>query len=141
MAGLSHAILVIEAERKSGTLITARLATDYNRDVFTVPGNIFSSASAGPHYLIRNGATPITSPEDLIDALGFAKKENAEKEARDYTDCSGNELKILSLLSEPLSRDDIVRNSGLSVTDANVTLGTLEVKGYVAEEMGEFRLS
>src|SRR3989344_4618820 len=51
MAGLSDAVLVIEAESKSGTLITSKLATEYNRDVFTLPGSIFSSTSAGPHML------------------------------------------------------------------------------------------
>jgi DNA processing protein len=54
--GLSHAVLVIEAEEKSGTLITSKLATDYNRDVLTVPGNIFSDSAKGPHMLIRLGA-------------------------------------------------------------------------------------
>ncbi len=71
MAGLSHSILIIEAEKKSGTLITARLATEYNRNVLTVPGSIYSKNSEGPHLLMRLGATPITCPEDLHEALGF----------------------------------------------------------------------
>jgi DNA processing protein len=71
MAGISHAVLVIEAEIKSGTLITSKFATEYNRDVFAVPGSIFSKNSDGPHMLIRLGATPIRTSEDILEALGF----------------------------------------------------------------------
>jgi DNA processing protein len=71
MAGLSDAVLVIEAEEKSGTLITSRLATDYNREVLTIPGSIFSSNSKGPHMLIRLGATPITCVEDILEVFGL----------------------------------------------------------------------
>jgi len=75
MAGLSQATLVIEAEEKSGTLITARLALDYNRDVLAVPGSILSQGSRGTNQLLRQGATPITSSEDLLGALGFETTE------------------------------------------------------------------
>ncbi len=71
MAGLCHATLIIEAEAGSGTLITARLTLDYNRDLLAVPGSIFSDFSVSCHDLIRDGATPITSPVDLLRALGF----------------------------------------------------------------------
>ncbi len=80
MAGLSHATLVIEAQLKSGTLITSKFATQYNRDILAVPGSIFSSLSEGPHMLIRLGATPVTTPEELREALGF-KIEEKEKES------------------------------------------------------------
>lgn len=72
MAGLCHAVLIIEAERKSGSLITAKLATEYNRDVLAVPGSIFSLKSEGPNFFIGLGATPITSTEELKTALGFS---------------------------------------------------------------------
>ena len=63
MAGISKAVLIIEAEERSGTLITARLATEYNRDVLAVPGSIFSPNAKGVNRLIREGATPITCPK------------------------------------------------------------------------------
>ena len=69
MAGMSHATLIIEAEKKSGTLITARLATEYNRDVLALPGSIFNTTSSGPHMLIRLGATPIRDSNDILEAL------------------------------------------------------------------------
>ncbi len=73
MAGISHATLVIEARRGSGTLITAKYAEEFNRDVFAVPGPIDSELSYGPHMLIRRGATPITSSQDILEALGFTE--------------------------------------------------------------------
>jgi DNA processing protein len=69
MAGLSHATLVVEAEERSGTLITARLATEYNRDVLAVPGSIFSETSTGSHLLLKLGATPIRTSDDILEAL------------------------------------------------------------------------
>src|SRR3989338_10238649 len=71
VAGLSKAALIIEAQEKSGTLITARMALDYNRDVLAVPGTINSGFSKGTNNLIKQGATPITCSEDILEALGF----------------------------------------------------------------------
>ncbi len=75
MAGMAKATLVIEATVKSGTLITSKYAGDFNRDVLALPGEIFNPVAAGPHMLIRGGATPITCTKDLREALGF-KEEN-----------------------------------------------------------------
>src|SRR3989339_694012 len=72
MAGLAHAVLLIEASEKSGTLITARLTADYNRELLVVPGNIFSENSTGVHQFLKLGATPVTSPEDILIALNIA---------------------------------------------------------------------
>ncbi len=90
MAGASHAVLIIEAERQSGTMITARLATDYNRDVLAVPGSIFSRHTAGPHYLLSQGARLVASATDIIDALDLSpppeppkKSEKQKKQKRD----------------------------------------------------------
>lgn len=137
MAGLSHAVLVIEAETKSGTLITSRLATEYNRDVLTVPGSIFSSNSSGPNLLLRLGATPVTSSTELLEALGFS--DTAATLERDYSECSEDEKKMLELLAAPLSRDELIRASGFSVSDANTILSVLEIKGLIKESLGEIR--
>jgi len=75
MAGMSRAILVIEAAEKSGTLITARMALDYNRDVIVVPGSIFSPVSNGCNWLIRLGATPVRNSDDILDALDMIPNE------------------------------------------------------------------
>jgi DNA processing protein len=74
MAGLSHAVLVIEAENISGTRITARLATEYNREVFAVPGSVFNTTSEGCHNLISEGAMLVSSAQDILDYFGFDKE-------------------------------------------------------------------
>lgn len=138
MAGLSHAVLVIEAEEKSGTLITARLALDYNRDVFAVPGSIFSSFSNGPNKLIRLGAELVTSSSEILKTFGFEERE--QKENVDYSDLSEEEIKIVEALSEPMSRDELIRNLNLSASQVNMILSAMEIKGIIIESMGELRL-
>ncbi len=137
MAGISKAVLIIEAEDKSGTRITARLATEYNRDVLAVPGSIFSPVSKGTNSLIRLGAIPITSQNDLLEALGFSA-ENKDVN-REIENCSEDEQKILELLGEPRSRDEILRTVGRPITETNSILSVLEIKGLIKEEMGEIR--
>ncbi len=139
VAGMCHATLIIEAELKSGTLITSKLATDYNRDVLTVPHSIFSKTSEGPHMLLRLGATPITSSEDIVNALGLKPIENLF-EKRDYSKCSVDELEILNILREPLSRDEIIRKINKPIYATQTVLATLEIKGLIQEVLGEIHL-
>ena len=138
MAGLSQAVMVIEATQKSGTLITSKLATDYNRDVFAVPGSIFSKHTWGPHMLMRLGATPITKVEDLHEALGFEVQLTLPNSK--YEDCTAYEKRLIELLDEPISKDDLIYESGLSVSDAQMALSLLEMKGYTREKMGKVEL-
>ncbi len=144
MSGISHAVLIIEAEKKSGTLITARLATDYNRDVLTIPGSIFSPNSEGPHLLLKLGATPITCSEDLHEALGFALPHETQKlsltfEER-YPDCSETEKKILHILQDAQTRDDLIRKIELPTHEVNILISLLEMKGYIKENLGQLHL-
>jgi len=141
MAGLSDAVLIIEAELKSGTLITSKYATEYNRDVYTVPGSIFSSTSAGPHMLIRLGATPITSSAELLEALGISPSIPEASNAERYKDCSPEELKIIACLKAPTSRDQLVRALGTSARETNTLLSIMEIKGIIKESFGEIHLS
>lgn len=143
MAALGKATLIIEAGEKSGTLITARLALDYNRDVLAVPGSIFNPGSRGTNELIRQGATPITKSADILEALGFKTEEAKEnKQASLFSNLSDNEQKIVELLQvEPLPRDELIMMSELPAALANQTLAILEIKGLIKETMGEVRLS
>ncbi len=139
MAGMSHATLLIEAGEKSGTLITAKLAADYNRELLCVPGPIFSSNSEGTNMFARLGATLVRSPEDILEALGIPSI-NSGQVKRDYSDCSPNEMKIIEILNEPMERDELVRKTELPIHEVQMALTLLELKGYIKEEMGEVRL-
>lgn len=139
MAGMSDAVLVIEAEIQSGTLITSRLATDYNREVMTVPGSIFSNQSAGPHMLIRLGSTPITSGRDILQALGI-QVEVLQETKKDYADATEEELSIIKLLEEPKERDELIRRCGLPTHEINTILTVMEIKGIIVERMGMLHL-
>ena len=144
MAGISKATLIIEAEEKSGTLITARLTIEYNRDLLVVPGSIFSSNSKGTNRLLKAGATPITCAEDVLEALGFKleKDEISQKnrQAKLFADLSPEEKKVVGILREPIPRDDLIRAMKIPTPTANALLSVMEIKGLIKEEMGEIRL-
>ncbi len=141
MAGISKAVLIIEAEEKSGTMITARLTTEYSRDLLVVPGSIFSSNSKGTNKLLHQGATPVTCAEDVLEALGFELPKDEEKQQKLFADLSPEEKKITSLLREPMSRDDLVRAMKLPIPAANALLSIMEIKALIKEELGEIRLT
>lgn len=134
MAGLSHATLIIEATEKSGTLITARLALDYNRDVLVVPGSLFSPTAAGPHSLLRNGATPVRSSGDILEALGIPHERSAPRSIESFSDM---EKVLWEALAEPLTRDDLAEALDQPAHEINVLLTTLELRGLIKEELGK----
>ncbi|MFT5281115.1 MAG: DNA processing protein [Flavobacteriaceae bacterium] len=137
MAGISHTTLVIEAEGKSGTLITSRLANEYNRDVIAVPGSIFSQTSHGTNALISDGATPLLSPSDLPLLLGF--KNETEQKMLPLEILTDHEVHIIKLLSEPLSRSELMRLSPLSHSETIVSITSLELKEYIVESAGKIQ--
>ena len=146
MAGLCDAVLIVEAEIKSGTLITARLATEYNRDVLTIPGSIFSATSEGPHMLLKLGATPVRTSEDILDALHIAYLQSdlpacRQEMLRKYKDLSKEEKQIIDALSSPISKDDLFNKISIPVSEAQGILMMLEIKGLIKEEFGEIRLA
>jgi DNA processing protein len=141
MAGISKAVLIIEAEERSGTLITARLTTEYNRDLLVVPGSIFSPNSKGTNRLLRAGAIPITCTEDVLEALGFEQEKNEEKQAKLFLDLSLEEKLVVDLLREPTPRDDLIRAMKMPTPTANALLSVMEIKELIKEEMGEIRMN
>lgn len=139
MAGISKAVLIIEAEEKSGTLVTARLATEYNRDVLVVPGSIFSPNSKGVNKLLHQGATPVTCGEDVLEALGFELPKDEEKQKKLFLDLLPEEKLVVNLLREPSPRDDLIRAMKMPTPNANAILSVMEIKGLIKEELGEIR--
>ncbi|MFA6177478.1 MAG: DNA-processing protein DprA [Candidatus Paceibacterota bacterium] len=140
MAGISKAVLIIEAEERSGTLITARLTTEYNRDLLVVPGSIFSPNSKGVNKLLHQGATPVTCSEDVLEALGFELPKNKERQAKLFVNLLPDEKKVASFLREPIPRDDLIRALKMSTPAANALLSIMEIKGLIKEESGEIKL-
>jgi len=138
MAGMCHATIVIEAEKRSGTLITSRLATEYNRDVGAVPGPIHSSTSEGPHMLIRLGAALIRDHNDVLELLGLRRKDE-NPTLVDVEDLSDEEKVFIKILENPCSRDELIRKSKIDTGAASAILSLLEIKGLITEELGEVR--
>lgn len=133
-AGISDITVVIEAGEKSGTLITARLATEYNKTVGAVPGPITSPTSVGANWLLRLGAVPITDVSDILSELGFAAKST--EDISEHLALTPDEQRVLSILSQPTNKDDIVTALGLDIVSANIIFSTLEIKGVIRETLG-----
>jgi DNA processing protein len=141
MAGLSHAVLIIEAEEKSGTLITARLAMDYNKDVFVVPGSIFSENSIGTNRLIRDGAYPITTAIELLQALGFDPQQDQPIQDSLFNESlTAEEKNILTILHPgPLGKETLIKLSGMEIQKINILLSQMELNDLIVEEGGVLR--
>lgn len=136
MAGMSRATLVIEAGEKSGTLITSRLALEYNRDVGVVPGNIFSPAVKGSNKLIRQGAFPITDISDLFELLDL-KPLKISDTSTPPPDLSRDEIRIFETLDEPKTKDELLEILSLPAQEVNIILSKMEINGLLTERMGK----
>ncbi|MGE3271235.1 MAG: DNA-processing protein DprA [Chloroflexota bacterium] len=135
VSGLSRAILVVEADYKSGAMITATQAAEQGRDVFAVPGSIFSPFSAGPHQLIREGAKIVTEAADILEELHLTAVVE-ERATREALPADPTEAALLHLLSdEPTHVDDLTRAAGLPSALVTSTLTILELKG-LARQLG-----
>jgi DNA processing protein len=135
VTGMSHATLIIEAGERSGTLITAKLTVEYNRELLIVPHSIFSDGGAGGHLFMKLGGTPVRSAGDILEALHIPL---AEKNTVPLT-LTQNEEAILTLLSSPLPRDELIRALALPIAEANALLLSMELRGLVQETLGEIK--
>ncbi len=142
MAGISQVTIVVEAQEKSGTLVTARLATDYNREVGAVPGSIFSKSSEGANRLIHEGATPIRSASDIHALLGL-NTQTTLPFIKTYDDCDEDEIRIIRSLEflGNCSREDLIAHTELNIVIFSSALTMLEIKGYVLSSHNRLSLS
>ncbi len=136
ISGLSLGVLVVEAAQKSGALITADFALEQGRDVFAVPGSIFSVRSGGTNQLIRNGALLVRSADDILEALNL-QSVAVQQEVSAAIPETAEELALLQLVEdEPRHIDEIQRDSRLSMPCVSATMALLELKGLVRQTQG-----
>lgn len=140
IAGISRAVVITEADIKSGSLITAKLALDSARDVYAVPGSIFSNSSRGCNYLITNGAHPCTDTEDLLERLGIKKSKpnKTNLETSNYSEIEKYILNRLSSEAQPLDVDSLLVNSNFQAQDIITAITMLELSGTI-KNLGNHR--
>ncbi|MYE32028.1 MAG: DNA-protecting protein DprA [Chloroflexi bacterium] len=137
MSGLSLGTLIVEGDVKSGAMITARLAGEQNREVFAVPGSIFSPQSRGPLSLLRDGATPVTGVEDVLEALNLTMIGAQMDFGRAAPATTPAEQSLMDELTrEPRHIDEVAREAGLAAAEVSATLALLELKGLVRDVGG-----
>jgi DNA processing protein len=153
IAGLSMGVIVIDASNRSGALLTAEAAVEYNREVMAVPGRVDSPSSVGAHRLIKDGARLVETVEDVMDALGYVGQglkehtrqsaQKAEKQAetplfdRPKIPLSGSEKVVFEALgTEPLHSDQVIENTGLTAAQVNAAMVSLRLKGLIRDLPG-----
>jgi DNA processing protein len=152
IAGLSLGLLVVEAAKRSGSLITARLAGECGRSVLAIPGSPLDPRAEGTNHLIRQGATLVTSTEDILDALrpvsgaepqlpfdaGEEAPEPYEQDTRPPVEASESmRHAIVSALGpSPVEIDDIIRFTGASTGEVQMVLLELDLAGRLERHAG-----
>ncbi len=148
IAGMPLGVVIVEGKQYSGSLITARLAMEFGREVFGVPGNVTQEVSFAPNLLIKQGAKLVTNAEDVIEELptpvraALVKAEAVESEQRNLLvveDLTPVQRKLYEMLSAEESRhiDDLVDSSGLNSSEVLATLFDLEMKGIIRQLPGK----
>ncbi len=152
ISGLTLGIVIVEAAKNSGALITADFALEQGREVFAVPGKISSVTSEGTHELIKDGAKLVQSAEDIMEELSLHEIEpvagrdrelNEEKISKKttryvYNSLSYDERKVYKILSdEPMYIDDVVKESGVELSLASKVLLVMELKRLIKELPGK----
>jgi DNA processing protein len=134
IAALGVATVVIEASERSGSLITAKLALEENRDVFVVPGPITSEQSRGTNNLLKFGAIPCTGSEDVLRIFDPAENGHAPLSNFQITD---EERELLEILDRPLHKDELIRALEISPAEISSRLTSLDLKGLIETQGGQ----
>ncbi|MEK9135016.1 MAG: DNA-processing protein DprA [Patescibacteria group bacterium] len=137
VAGLSKAVLVVEAGEKSGSLITANYARKFKRKLFVVPGPITSENSKGIMELLKQGATPISSAKDILDYYGFSGLRSlaSKKEAKLLNGTGALENQIIAKLKrESVEIDVLARTFEMPVSKMGTTLSLMQLQGLIKQD-------
>ncbi len=136
ISGLSMAVIIVEAGMTSGALITASFAAEQGRDVFAVPGNINAPQSQGTNRLIRDGAQPLLSPQDVLETLNLTMVTE-HRAVRVALPADPVESRLYKLLSrEPMHVDEIRAQADMPIETVSATLAMMELKGMVRQVGG-----
>lgn len=128
ISGLSIGVLIIEAKEKSGSLITANFAKKQNKKIFAIPGPIYSSNSAGPNKLIKQGATLVESSNDILKNLGISFVENKNNIIAEDKE---EKLILEALSDEPLTIDKIIEKTKLNASTIATKLALMDISGKI----------
>lgn len=138
ISGMSLGVLVVEAPRKSGALITSTFAADQGRTVFAVPGSAMSSASEGTLQLLRDGAALAATVDDVLQELNLERRHAAIENRRLLPDASGDERRILQTIEgEPRHIDEIAIDTGINISQLSAMLLQMQLKGLVRDTGGQ----
>jgi DNA processing protein len=139
VAGLSDGVLVVEAGAKSGALVTAGIALEQNKDVLALPGSVDSELSLGTNSLIKQGAVPVTSADDIFANFKWHRSSATARPAVDVSKLSRDELGVFNHLSvQPTHLDELGRKSGLGPGKIAEALLNLELKGLIMRKPGNY---
>ncbi len=141
IAGLCLGVVVVEAAKRSGSLITVQFALDEGREVCAVPGQVDSAKSMGTHWLIKQGATLVTSAEDVRSCLGLEGGTRSNERKMDQPSVEkldSDARRLYQLLEEyPMSRQELVQETGFPIALLNQCLLVLELEGFVEMVPGD----
>jgi DNA processing protein len=134
IAGMTLGVVLVEAPAAGGAMITARLAMEFGREVFAVPGAVHSPVSVGPHLLVRDGARLAASADQILEDLGMLR---SPRDPDDPPDLHPDEARVLGVLeAEPLLLDIVARRAALPASTTAAVLAKLELKTLVSRRPG-----
>ncbi len=137
ISGMSVATVVIECDLKSGSLITAKYALEQDRTVYAVPGPIYAQTSQGPNNLIKMGAKLITDAKDILDDLNLKTLPDQEEAQAQFADTLSEQAVLDLLRFEPITINDLIKQSGIEASEVTSALTFLEMKGKVRNLGGQ----
>jgi len=141
IAGLAKALLVVEAGLESGSLITAKYSKKFGRKIFAVPGPITSDVSLGTAKLLKEGATLVTSAQEILNYFGFYES-HIPQDQNNESKISGLERKVIEELKrEPLEIDVLVRKLETPISEMNSLLSLMELKDLIQKQGNKYYLS